>query len=103
QLKGRAEAWRDELRRSLSEVEANVIEGQSTVGGGSLPDESIPTYLLELQVKSAEKFLRELRRNNPPIIARAENDKILLDPRAVLPDQEEALLAGLKNALKPPV
>lgn len=103
QLKGRAEAWRDELRRSLSEVEANVIEGQSTVGGGSLPDESIPTYLLELQVKSAEKFLRELRRNNPPIIARAENDKILLDPRTVLPDQEEALLAGLKNALKPPV
>lgn len=94
QVKGRAEAWRAELGQG------NVVEGQSTVGGGSLPDESTPTYLLELQVKSAEKFLRALRKNNPPIIARTENDKVLLDPRTVLPEQEGALLVGLKNLLK---
>jgi L-seryl-tRNA(Ser) seleniumtransferase len=94
QVRGRAEAWRAELGQGL------VVEGQSTVGGGSLPDESIPTFLLELQVKSAEKFLRALRKNNPPIIARTENDKILLDPRAVFPEQEGALLVGLKNVLK---
>jgi L-seryl-tRNA(Ser) seleniumtransferase len=94
QVKGRAEAWREELGQG------NVVEGQSTVGGGSLPDESTPTFLLELQVKSAEKFLRALRRNNPPIIARTENDKVLLDPRTILPEQEGALLVGLKNVLK---
>lgn len=94
QVRGRAEAWRDELGQG------NVVEGQSTVGGGSLPDESIPTFLLELQVKSAEKFLRALRKNNPPIIARTENDKVLLDPRTVLPEQEGALLVALKNVLK---
>lgn len=94
QVKGRAEAWRDELGRGA------VVEGQSTVGGGSLPDESIPTSLLELEVKSADKFLRSLRKNNPPIIARIENDKILLDPRTVFPEQEGALLVGLKNLLK---
>lgn len=93
QVKGRAEAWRDELGQGT------VIEGLSTVGGGSLPDESIPTFLLELKVKSAEKFLRALRKNNPPIIARTENDKVLLDPRTVLPEQEGALLVGLKNNL----
>lgn len=93
QLKGRAEAWRDELGQGA------VVQGQSTVGGGSLPDESTPTFLLELEVKSADKFLRGLRRNNPPIIARTENDKILLDPRTVLPEQEGALLVGLKNLL----
>ena len=60
----------------------------------------MPTFLLSLQVKSAEKFLRALRRNNPPIIARTENDKVLLDPRTVLPEQEGALLVGLKNLLK---
>lgn len=94
QVKGRAEAWRDELGQGT------VVEGQSTVGGGSLPDESIPTFLLELKVKSADKFLRALRKNNPPIIARTENDKVLLDPRTVLPEQEGALLVGLKNLLK---
>ncbi|MFM8425906.1 MAG: L-seryl-tRNA(Sec) selenium transferase, partial [Chloroflexota bacterium] len=94
QVKGRAEAWREELGQG------NVVEGESTVGGGSLPDESIPTFLLELQVKSAEKFLRALRKNNPPIIARTENDRVLLDPRTVFPEQEGALLVGLKNLLK---
>ena len=94
QVQGRAEAWRDHLGQG------KVVEGESTVGGGSLPDESIPTYLLELQVKSASKFLLALRKNNPPIIARTENDKVLLDPRTVLPAQEGALLVGLKNLLK---
>jgi hypothetical protein len=41
-----------------------------------------------------------LRKNNPPIIARTENDKVFLDPRTVLPEQEGALLVGLKNLLK---
>jgi L-seryl-tRNA(Ser) seleniumtransferase len=94
QVKGRAEAWREELGQG------NVVEGESTVGGGSLPDESIPTFLLELQVKSTEKFLRALRKNNPPIIARTVNDNVLLDPRTVFPEQEGALLVGLKNLLK---
>ncbi|MCK6584829.1 MAG: L-seryl-tRNA(Sec) selenium transferase, partial [Anaerolineales bacterium] len=94
QVRGRAEAWRDELGQG------NVIEGQSTVGGGSLPDESIPTNLLELQVNSADKFLLALRKNNPPIVARTENDKVLLDPRTVLPEQEGALLVGLKNLIR---
>lgn len=93
QVRGRAEAWRAELGRGA------VVEGESTVGGGSLPGESIPTHLLELKVKSAEKFLRALRGNNPSIIARTEKDKVLLDPRTVLPEQEGALLVGLKNVL----
>lgn len=94
QVRGRAEAWRVELGEGV------VVAGESTVGGGSLPGESIPTYLLELSVRSAEKILRALRKNNPPIIARTENEKILFDPRTVLPEQEGALLVGLKNLLK---
>jgi L-seryl-tRNA(Ser) seleniumtransferase len=70
------------------------------VGGGSLPGESFKTYLLSLKVKSPDKFLRKLREQNPPIIARTENDKVLIDPRTVLPEQEGALLVGLENALK---
>ena len=93
QVKGRAEAWKNELGQG------NVVEGESTVGGGSLPGESFKTYLLSLEVKSPDKFLKKLRQQHPPIVARTENDKVLLDPRTVLPEQEGALLVGLKNVL----
>jgi len=88
QLKVRAEAWREALGQG------DVVKSESTVGGGSLPEESISTYVLSLTVKSPDKFLKKLRQRNPPIIARVENDKILFDPRTVL--QDELLLSGLK-------
>ncbi|MDD2922358.1 MAG: L-seryl-tRNA(Sec) selenium transferase, partial [Anaerolineales bacterium] len=94
QIEGRVEAWRHELGQG------EITKGESTIGGGSLPTESVPTFLLSLSVKSPDKFLKRLREQNPPIVARTENDKILFDPRTVLPEQEGALLVGLKNALK---
>lgn len=91
QIKVRAEAWRDVLARG------EVVPSQSTVGGGSLPDESTSTFVLSFQVKSPDKFMKKMREANPPIIARVENDKILLDPRTVLDDQ--LLLSTLKSLL----
>jgi L-seryl-tRNA(Ser) seleniumtransferase len=93
QIKARAEGWAKELGQG------KAIVGESTVGGGSLPGESLPTFLLSLVVKSPDKFLEKLRQQQPPIIARTENDRVLLDPRTVLPEQEGALLVGLKNVL----
>ena len=80
QLKVRAEAWRDALGQG------NVIESESTVGGGSLPDESTATFVLALSVKSPDTFLKKLREADPPIVARTENDLVLFDPRTVLGD-----------------
>lgn len=91
QVKVRAEAWREALG------EGEVVKSESTVGGGSLPEESIPTFVLSLNVKSPDKFLKKLREGTPPVIARTENDKVLLDPRTVLPGQDEKLLAVLRK------
>lgn len=88
-IRARAEAWKTELGCG------QVVPAESTVGGGSLPGESLPTFVLSLVVKSPDKFLGKLRKHAPPIIARAENDQVLLDPRAVLPEQEPILLAAL--------
>ena len=77
-----------------------VIAGESAVGGGSLPSETLPTWLFALDVKKPDKFLSQLRKQNPPVIARTENDRVLLDPRTVLPEQEGALLVALQNTLK---
>ena len=94
QLRQTAKGWSHELGRG------EVIPGKSTVGGGSLPDEELPTFLLALDVKSPDRFLEKLRRQSPAIIARTENDRILLDPRTVLPQENGALLVGLMNALR---
>ena len=94
QIKKRAKAWAAELG------EGEVTASLSTVGGGSLPGETLPTFVLNLPVTSPDKFLESLRRQQPPVIARTENDRVLLDPRTVLPEQDGALLVNLMNALQ---
>ena len=91
QVQGRAEAWRAALGQG------EVVQSESTVGGGSLPEESIPSCVLALDVKSPDKFLKKLREANPPVIARTENNRVLLDPRTVLKD--ELLLQVLRQVL----
>ncbi len=91
QAKVRAEAWAKELGQG------EVVESKSTVGGGSLPEESLPTFVLSLKVKSPDRFLAKLRAQNPPVIARTENDRVLLDPRTVLPEEDEMLLGILER------
>jgi L-seryl-tRNA(Ser) seleniumtransferase len=91
QVRVRAEAWRDALGAG------EVVKSESTVGGGSLPEESIPTSVLALKVKSPDKFLKRLREANPPVVARVVEDSILFDPRTVLDD--ESFLQVLKEVL----
>ena len=78
------------------------LEGRSTVGGGSAPGETLPTWLLALtrSGESADSLDARLRRLDPPVIARIERDRVVLDLRTVLPDQDETLgvlLVGLDN------
>ncbi|WP_075073425.1 L-seryl-tRNA(Sec) selenium transferase [Longilinea arvoryzae] len=93
QLGERAARWAAELGQG------EVIEGRSTVGGGSLPEETLPTRLLALPARQPNAVLARLRRADPPVIAYIENDRVLLDPRTVLPEQETALLEALRAAL----
>jgi len=93
-IKTRAKHWSKVIG------EGEVIPGFSTVGGGSLPGETLPTWLLALDVGNPDKFLAILRNQKPPIIGRTENDRILLDPRTVLFESEIFFLDGLQKALK---
>jgi L-seryl-tRNA(Ser) seleniumtransferase len=76
-----------------------ILPGQSTIGGGSLPGETLPTTLAALHVPSPDAFLARLRQHNPPIIARIQDERVLFDPRTVLEGQEEALVEGVKLTL----
>jgi L-seryl-tRNA(Ser) seleniumtransferase len=93
QLQVRALAWVECLGQG------EVVSGESTVGGGSLPGETLPTWLLALDVPSPKRFLARLRQGTTPIIARAQDERVLLDPRTVLPEQDEALLVLMQTHL----
>ena len=93
-IKASAENWRQYLGRGT------LVEGRSTVGGGSLPTEEMPTWLLSLEMTAPNKILQALRQAQPPIIARIENDRVLLDPRTLLPEQEAVFLRNLLAILE---
>lgn len=92
-LEARLEAWKQAIGQG------EVIGGESTIGGGSLPGETLPTYLLALSTTGPDRFLARLRQASPPVIARLENDRVVLDPRTVLPEQEQDLLTILSSLL----
>ena len=73
-------------------LDGNVLPGESTVGGGSLPGATLPTALLALSVSSPDAMMATLRKAATPIIARISEDKILFDPRTILPEQEDTFL-----------
>ena len=97
-VKERALGWKASL-----EGDAQVVAGRSAVGGGSLPGETLPSWVLSLPCfeasGGAERVMERLRQGNPPVVARIEEDRVLLDPRTVLPEEDEALLLGVRAAL----
>jgi L-seryl-tRNA(Ser) seleniumtransferase len=77
-----------------------VVSAESTIGGGSLPGETLPTRVVALNVKSPNAFAARLRGQNPPVIARVAAGQVLLDPRTVQPEEEAAFIESVKQALQ---
>jgi L-seryl-tRNA(Ser) seleniumtransferase len=91
ELKERAE-------RVCAELGANaaVRESESPIGGGSTPDQTLPTWVVELTVPSPNVFEKRLRHAEPPVVARIERDKIVLDMRTVADNEIAALVSAVK-------
>lgn len=95
-LKLRAE----ELKRNLEElkIKVSILQSKSTVGGGSLPGETLPTYIISFDSEMSPDQLSERFRSFPiPIIGRIENDKFSLDLRTIFPHQDETLIQSIKS------
>jgi L-seryl-tRNA(Ser) seleniumtransferase len=96
-LKQRATQWVSYLR--AQGVVARLQPGISTIGGGSLPGETLPTTLLALdadQVQPSLEIISKRLRSRPiPIISRILRNSLLLDPRTVFQDQDQELLQAL--------
>lgn len=77
-----------------------VVAGHSMIGGGSLPEESLPTALVAVTVDAPSDAARALRLGDPAVVARVQDDRLLLDLRTVLAREEEALVARLRGVLE---
>ena len=99
QIKERAQEWQSRLGSG-----ADLELSQSAIGGGSLPGETLPSWVLALachqNTGGAEEVVVRLRRSDPPVVARVEENRVLLDPRTVLREEEEVLLQAVKQALE---
>jgi L-seryl-tRNA(Ser) seleniumtransferase len=86
-------------RRGLS---FELIDGASAVGGGSLPGETLPTRLLAIVGSdSPDRLAARLRAADPPVIGRVERDRLALDVRTVLPEEDDLLAMALDACLEP--
>src|SRR5262249_13419427 len=87
ELDRRARAWAEALGPTAATVAA-----RPRVGGGSLPEEGLPPGALSVAVEQPTLAARDLRRSDPPIVARVEHDALLLDPRTVDPRDDAAVI-----------
>jgi L-seryl-tRNA(Ser) seleniumtransferase len=87
----------ENLRSQLSNAAIEIVEGESVIGGGSTPAQSLTTWLISIAAKNAAALEEKLRLNQPPVIVRIENDRILIDLRTVAETEEADLLAALRN------
>ena len=103
EVSARSSAFVEKFRQRLPGSSLlGLSDGMSVVGGGSCPESRLPTRLITVQSDrhSANEVESSLRLQDPPIILRIEENRVLIDLRTVFPDQEEPLLAGLCRALQ---
>lgn len=97
-IKERAQHW-----QSQCGANASVEPSRSAIGGGALPGETLPSWVLALSCegfpRGPEQVNERLRQADPPVVARIENDRVLLDPRTVAEEEEVELLAAVRQAL----
>jgi L-seryl-tRNA(Ser) seleniumtransferase len=79
---------------------AEVVPLTATIGGGSLPGETLPSFGLALAARSADRLLAALRAGSPAVLGRIEDGRVVLDLRTVDPTADDDLASTLASALR---
>lgn len=97
-IRARADSLVPELR-TISGWRAEIVPGRSAIGGGSAPGVELPTWLIAIAKDglTSDALEERLRRLTPPLVARIESDRVLLDLRTVLPEQDAQLGSLLRQ------
>lgn len=97
-IRKRAERMVEKLPQA-SHLKAEIVQGESLVGGGSAPTSTLPTFLIAItaQSLSADQLAERLRLSTPAIVARVEEGRVLLDLRTAFEDEDELIVKALKE------
>jgi L-seryl-tRNA(Ser) seleniumtransferase len=91
----------ERLVARLDGVQAEILPGKSVIGGGSTPAQEIGTWVIAIASNDVTGLERRLRTGDPPVLARIEHDRLLLDLRTVFPEEEGDLAAALRACTTP--
>jgi L-seryl-tRNA(Ser) seleniumtransferase len=102
ELQQRAENIFQRLQSNVQELEIEIVESRSVLGGGSAPGTTLPSRALAIKTAAVrpDALLERLRQWQTPIIARVEDDRVLLDLRTVEPEQDAEIAAALHSISK---
>lgn len=88
----------ERVSHQLMGWDVEVRPGLSIIGGGSTPEQALPTWLLSLSVPDPVRFEEELRLGDPAVVGRIEDDRLVLDLRTVFESEEDELIEALNQA-----
>lgn len=96
----RAERLAEDLRLRAPQLWVALVQGASIIGGGAAPGAALPTVLLAITAEglSADALAARLRASDPPVIARVEEGRVLIDLRTVFPEQDATVADALVRA-----
>ncbi len=103
-LEKRARRVAGRLRKSLpAGIEVAVVDGESQVGSGSVPVETIPTKLLALRNASVspDDLARKLRHQTPAVFVRIQKDMVLFDFRTIRPEEDQDIIRAISRLFGP--
>jgi L-seryl-tRNA(Ser) seleniumtransferase len=102
EVRARAEAFARALSDRAPALKPVLVESESAVGGGAAPTVGVPTVAVALDAGPAgpDRLAAALRAGSPPVVVRVAEDRLLVDLRTVRPDEEQALLAALAEAVR---
>ncbi len=87
----------ERVASKIAGLEVRIEPGESVIGGGSTPEQSIPTWLLMIAFSDVRAAERRLRLGEPAVIARIDDDQLIIDLRTVFPEEEDALVSALRG------
>ena len=99
QLANRAAAIARSVEAQAPAIVLTITSGQSAIGGGTTPDVSLPSCVLDVEFagRSARSIAAALRAWDPPVIGRIEHDRVRLDLRTLMPEQDAVLVEALSR------